>query len=116
MIVDSFTPGPWEVGGPYPSVTVIAMVDPGCGWPEPEPPQYEPICYVHDGAPGHDKPPPPVALANARLIAAAPDLLAACQSLIGRFFVGGILSDELIRDETDAIRAAIAKATGEKSC
>lgn len=38
--------GPWEVGGPYPGTSVITMVDGGQGWPEPEPPIYEPICVL----------------------------------------------------------------------
>lgn len=36
----------WEVGGPYPGTSVIYMTDAGCGWPEPEPPAYEPICVL----------------------------------------------------------------------
>lgn len=116
------TPGPWEVGGPYPSVTVITMVDAGRDWPEPEPPQYEPVCYVHDGAPTYDKPPPPVALANARLIAAAPDLLAACIRLRDVLALNVPRSERPARDKEvqaaweDAC-AAIAKAeTAEMPC
>lgn len=47
--------------------------------------------------------------ANARLIAAAPDLFESCKKLLSAF-EGTKLSDSLIRTETDAIRAAIAKA------
>lgn len=54
-----------------------------------------------------------VALANARLIAAAPDLLAALQALIGEADLGEIDHDEETRQLLDAARAAIAKATGD---
>jgi hypothetical protein len=58
------------------------------------------------------------AAANARLIAAAPDLLAAAASLIGRAD-GTIISDaagnrfrKVFADDLGALAAAIAKATG----
>lgn len=46
-------------------------------------------------------------LANARLIAAAPDLLKALQSLVANLAEGDFISETRI----DAARAAIAKAT-----
>lgn len=70
------TPGPWEVGGPYPSTSVIACVDVGCGWPDPQPPCYEPICILDQRIEGEQN---QQAQANARLIAAAPDLYSALQ-------------------------------------
>ncbi len=71
----SHTPGPWEVGGPYPSVSVIYCVDPGCGGPDAEPPFYEPICILGEPDAAHRE----QCLADASLIAAAPDLLAALE-------------------------------------
>ena len=53
-------------------------------------------------------------LANARLIAAAPDLLEALQTLLGwveAWDVGFLFDDEWPADEAK-IKAAIAKATG----
>ena len=39
-LADEATEGPWEDGGPSPSVTVIMMVDAGCTHPDsPEPPR-----------------------------------------------------------------------------
>ena len=49
--------------------------------------------------------------ANARLIASAPDLLAACQSLLVASVTGGLDDSELNRIEASA-RAAIVRATG----
>jgi len=69
------TPGPWEVGGPYPGVSVIVCLDAGnASGPDPEPPTYEPICILDQRTEGQQN---EQALADARLIAAAPDLLAA---------------------------------------
>jgi len=64
------TPGPWEVGGPYPGTSVIVCIDGGsCGWGEaPEPPAYEPICILDqrtEGVPNEQ------ARLNAAFIAAA---------------------------------------------
>jgi hypothetical protein len=49
--------------------------------------------------------------ANARLIASAPDLLEALQSLVANLAEGDFISETRI----DAARAAITKATGEAS-
>lgn len=54
-----------------------------------------------------------VALANARLIAAAPNLLAALQALVGEADLGEVDLDEDDRALLDNARDAIAKATGE---
>ena len=63
------------------------------------------VCRVEGNATSHD-----VTLANARLIAAAPDLLVACEqaySLIGTQYVGPSLEVSLM------LCKAIAKAKGE---
>lgn len=51
---------------------------------------------------------------DARLIAAAPDLLAACEALVERAGLGSIYTTDQETGEmfADAIKAAIAKATG----
>lgn len=49
-------------------------------------------------------------LANARLLAAAPDLLAACEDMIGSFDAVG--RDGIFPSEARRMRAAIAKAKG----
>ncbi len=51
--------------------------------------------------------------ANTSLIAAAPELLAALQSLVGEADLGEIDHDNETRAMLAAARAAIAKATGE---
>jgi len=71
------TPGTWEVGGPWPTVTVVHCVDGGSGFPDPEPPIYEPICYTHQSCGDFKTPPPDTAIADARLISAAPEMLKA---------------------------------------
>lgn len=75
------TPGPWEVGGPYPGVSVIVCVDGGRGGPDPEPPTYEPIAILDQRKNGEQS---KQALVDARLIAAAPELLAACKALLDK--------------------------------
>ena len=60
----------------------------------------------------------PHAKANARLIAAAPDLLDACEAIAAEASIAqspegdDILVIELTRSEIDMLRAAIAKARG----
>jgi hypothetical protein len=54
----------------------------------------------------------PEGLANARLIAAAPDLLAACKELIRIVDSDSVEPVELARCRFDDVRAALAKAEG----
>lgn len=42
-VIAAATQKRWEYGGPNPDHSVIFCVDPGRGYPEPEPPVYEPI-------------------------------------------------------------------------
>ena len=53
--------------------------------------------------------------ANARLIAAAPDLLAALEALVGEADLGEVDLDDDDRAKLEQARAAIAKATGGQS-
>lgn len=78
------TKGPWEVGGPYPSVSVIVMVDEGYGGPDggAEPPRYEAIAILDGRTEGEQN---IEALANARLMAAAPELLDALRGFMEYF-------------------------------
>lgn len=88
------TPGPWVVDGDVirgdqqrnGSISVASMLD---------------VSYPYGRRAGESK------HANARLIAAAPDLLDALKGLLG-------ITDfhELFGSKTEAARAAIAKATG----
>ena len=78
------TPGPWQISDhPYPHVRTVGnecvMAN---DWLRPE---------------------------EARLIASAPDLLEALQSLVANLAGGDFISETRI----DAARAAIARATGE---
>lgn len=105
----TYTPGPWAIQpsldtGHYgPPLTIIGPRHPG---------EHAPIIASISGAALHD----PRHEANARLIAAAPDLLAALKKIDG-------LAERYIRDEKDPIGlplrqivdltySAIAKATG----
>ena len=50
--LEKATKGPWEVGGPYPSLCVMVCVDSGSTHPEyAEPPHYEMVCKIYDSAP-----------------------------------------------------------------
>ena len=61
---------------------------------------------------------PPNAEANARLIAAAPELLEACKALLGEMWSGrkrrNVKKDFHLMVAEEAARTAIAKATGVK--
>lgn len=100
MSANTHTPGPWEVlGGNRVSVTLPCADVEASGYVSAC------IAITHSSEPRVDK------VANARLIAAAPDLLAALKVCRNRFFP----ADELERDrdlDWDTVNAAIAKAEG----
>jgi hypothetical protein len=66
----------------------------------------EAVCYSPVNRRVGEKGPSDVEMANARLIAAAPELLDNLQHAV-RFF------DQLTKDDVDRYRAAISRATGE---
>ena len=83
------TPGPWENAKPvYPWQGPIVVVD-----------DDVPICYVDDNT--HDD---ATALANARLIAAAPDMLEALENIEND-------AEHMPDTAWRMVQAAIAKAT-----
>lgn len=89
------TPGPWQVNRSDPLHVCDADGESrGCS----------PIAFVQVGNDGRW-----TAKANARLIAAAPDLLAALQELLADKY----LSDPINRDRMANARAAIRAATGQ---
>mgnify|MGYP000900739309 FL=1 len=94
-----YTPGPWNIGSSDLPVSRMSIHCKG----------HKDSCHstvalmVSRGVIGisHDE-----EFANARLIAAAPDLLDVLEELVAEFGVCGL---------TEKARAAIAKATGEQS-
>jgi hypothetical protein len=95
------TPGPWRVmeGGGAPGVPYFAHVVAGNADKV-----HVASCAGRVGARGHDNP----ALIDARLIAAAPEMLAALR----RALDAGIGADGRSSSPADQVRAAIVKATG----
>ena len=120
------TPGPWSVIGfeDLPDVDDLMIVAFDVAAPGERPPELY-ICNIgSDGgrysafAPVEAGPQWPASLANARLIAAAPDLLAACKAIELH-----IASDHPVTDNEHPyltavrqLRAAIAKAEGGTAC
>jgi hypothetical protein len=104
--VSAHTPGPWMVGGPFPAVSVCFESIPGDG---ETPPVWEPVCVVDQRTQG---PQDPRALADARLIAAAPELLAALETLLDSEMPVW-RSGEVARVWRKASQA-VAKARGER--
>ena len=98
-MADKHTPGPWNIGSSDLPVSRMSIHCKG----------HKDSCHstvalmVSRGAIGisHGE-----EFANARLIAAAPDLLEVLEELVAEFGVCGL---------TEKARAAIAKATGEQS-
>ena len=98
-MADKHTPGPWNIGSSDLPVSRMSIHCKG----------HKDSCHstvalmVSRGAIGisHDE-----EFANARLIAAAPDLLDVLEELVAEFGVCGL---------TEKARAAIAKATGDQS-
>ncbi len=105
------TPGPWYCGEPF-------EVFPGAGLrfhvSQAEGATYTPLYsdvahFLAETIPGEKL---EIQRANARLIAAAPELLAALE--IADKFCGSLTSDECPDSVHIPIRAAIAKAKGEQ--
>lgn len=106
MATTKYTPGPWEVSGT--SITAPPCNNDGTC-----------IAVIEDD--GGYEAPPEQREANARLIAAAPDLLAALKTLLltsewadetGYVEDVGFVNLETVQQQA---HAAIAKATGEES-
>lgn len=101
MSTGEHTPGPWTARG----TAVVAQVN-GHPWE---------VCNNGDVGPSH-----PIlgeCLANARLIAAAPDLLAAAAQALADFDRWGDVwqvNSADVYEAAEKIRAAVALATGER--
>lgn len=96
------TPGPWMVGTRLDGDNTIKV-----GVPINEDKTLHTVAYIAP-RPSYEKGNPQ--LSNARLIAAAPELLEACRAMLSPF------EDEeesiLLADALDLLKAAIAKAEG----
>jgi len=107
MIEATHTPGPWEIEGPASyragEVAIGTVANDNDSWSE-----LATVVVRVDGLPS------PEGEANARLIAAAPDLLAACRLALVQFSSlaeSGIPVMHQIKELSTAIR----KATGEQA-
>ncbi len=106
-----FTPGPWIADAVMSEIEVDVCIGyevPGTGRPLV-------IASAFDDSDDGDRDGWPIsrkaAIANARLIAAAPDLLEACQALLLDINKGNIGPVSSCKPSVVAARAAIAKAT-----
>jgi len=99
------TPGPWHVGQGNGEGSVFSEAG-RMGW-GPGGTTLAPICRMIEQDPAEDE-------ANARLIAAAPDLLAACEDAVATLVRWADNSAWDERDDLtiDGLRAAIVKAEG----
>lgn len=106
MTAPAFTPGPWYVSEPWAGFASIKRVDDdalvfGIAAGEPEEKQSDEVCE-----------------ANARLIAAAPELYEAVEALVECFIKRGPFDEPLGSSEQapsiNAGIAALAKARGEQ--
>lgn len=101
-----FTPGPWKAltnGNTFNSATVVTSKDAADGW----------VCEVFDDSDSCTLPDE----ANAHLIAAAPELYDALETLLDINDNGGPFGGELYQDRVvrsiECARKALAKARGE---
>lgn len=104
------TPGPWKLGAAYGHFGVYIEGPKGenIGHAQIEEPSTK------EGAKYGDKKPIPWGLPNARLIAAAPEMLNALAALEDgvRLVIAGLMKKEALEAECADARAAIIKATG----
>ncbi len=102
-MIDAHTPGPWVVSDLYaddegqPELAISAKVDGKDCHPAV-------VCLQFPKMQG-------MQMANARLIAAAPDLLAACRRAVCGLAYASI-DHSVYQDDYEFVSAAIAKATG----
>lgn len=106
------TPGPWEVDTVPTQVGVCHRIGP---FPSRGPETYGYACIYVDGDPAGIEGTDTLSAelrANARLIAAAPGLLAACKALLAAYGEAHALYDLGECDGSLLARTAIAKAEG----
>lgn len=103
----SHTPGPWEVAHcGYDVCTQLGAIN-TFGEESPEDEGWTIASCAFGKLPNAE------CKANARLIAAAPDLLAALEEIVMLARIGQWYNEDLARDKIAAAKAAIAKANGE---
>lgn len=93
------TPGPWKAYDATAGTHIVAENEEGDARVA-----YVKVCLADFS--------PKAQQANARLIAAAPELLAALEALVGEADLGEVDLDDGDRTKLDNARAAIAKAKG----
>lgn len=110
------TPGPWQVRGEIKSGAASrAPIDEWCGSVYPQRKDYNyrgEVCFLQSsncikGVTSAE------AAANAHLIAAAPDLLAACEEVLALMDDHNVNAPNKWSAAVDQMRAAIAKAKGQ---
>ena len=102
--MSAYTPGPWHAGMGNGAGSIFS--ESGRVQLEKGGTTLYPIAQVNHGWNGAEDD------ANARLIAAAPELLAALQALVGEADLGELDHDDDTRALIDNARAAIERATG----
>ena len=104
---EKYTQGPWNANFTRFSGWVVGfhITDPKHG-------SLRPICEAYDktGAMNPDE-----IAANARLIAAAPELLELLERAVGRLEIAHRNGDSIMKEWVIDARAVIAKATGEQA-
>ena len=104
--MSKFSPGPWQVGGvrmKYRSTGNNYVLDSHAVGPD-----SDPVCLVFYYDKYHSE-----HIANARLIAAAPELLEALETLVKRIREDGMDGKERYWDITNHAREVIEKARAE---
>lgn len=106
-MVAKFTPGPWHANWTRLNGKAIGfhVADETHG-------SIRPICEFYDGT---EAMPPEEVEANARLIAAAPELLGVLELAIRRLEIAHANGESIMREWIVDARAALAKATGDQS-
>lgn len=116
------TPGPWQEGGPWPSISVIYESEPGYYGPNGgEPPEYDAICSIwqgvdHTGRMVPEHPDRARHLADARAIVLAVNSLPA---LLDVAEAGAAVSRSVTmaqeREAKSALDSALSKLRGVRS-